>query len=109
MSKYDAIQRFNLCFQQLETEINALTDFLRQLKQLPSAVFELPEVSKEDEHDEITNVTVSPSYDLDALELSLKLMTNLFIYDNAPHVSSKRAIRLPGYSVLVSAILYLRM
>ncbi|WP_368903176.1 DNA replication terminus site-binding protein, partial [Proteus mirabilis] len=52
MSKYDAIQRFNLCFQQLETEINALTDFLRQLKQLPSAVFELPEVSKEDEHDE---------------------------------------------------------
>lgn len=96
MSKYDAIQRFNFCFQQLETEINALTDFLRQLKQLPSAVFELPEVSKEDEHDEITNVTVSPSYDLDALELSLKLMTNLFIYDNAPHVSSKRAIRLPG-------------
>ena len=55
MSKYDAIQRFNLCFQQLETEINALTDFLRQLKQLPSAVFELPEVSKVDEHDEITN------------------------------------------------------
>ena len=39
---------------------------------------------------------MSPSYDLDALELSLKLMTNLFIYDNAPHVSSKRAIRLPG-------------
>lgn len=39
---------------------------------------------------------MSPSYNEDARELTLKLMANLFIYDNAPHISSKRAIRLPG-------------
>lgn len=96
MSKYDLIEQFNLCFKQLEIEINSLTKKLKKLTLLPSAVFELPEVSKEEEHNEITHVTASPSYDEEALELALKLIANLFIYDNAPHISSKRAIRLPG-------------
>lgn len=96
MSRYDLIEQFNLCFQQLETEIKTLTDVLKNLTLLPSAVFELPEVSKEEEHDEIIRVTVSPCYDEEARDLTLKLIANLFIYDNAPHISSKRAIRLPG-------------
>ncbi|OAT39459.1 DNA replication terminus site-binding protein [Proteus myxofaciens] len=96
MNKYALIEQFNLCFNQLEIEISALSSALRELTLLPSCVFELPDVSKEEEHDEITRVTVSPSYNLDALELSLNLIANLFIYDNAPHISSKRAIRLPG-------------
>ncbi len=96
MSRYDLIEQFNLCFQQLETEIKALADVLKNLTLLPSAVFELPEVSKEEEHDEVVNVTVSPCYDEEARDLTLKLIANLFIYDNAPHISSKRAIRLPG-------------
>ncbi|MEZ2861510.1 DNA replication terminus site-binding protein [Proteus terrae] len=96
MSRYDLIEQFNLCFQQLENEIKTLTDVLRNLVLLPSAVFELPEVSKEEEHDEVVRVTVSPCYDEEARDLALKLMANLFIYDNAPHISSKRAIRLPG-------------
>lgn len=96
MSRYDLIEQFNLCFQQLETEIKTLTDVLKNLTLLPSAVFELPEVSKEEEHDEVVRVTVSPSYNEEARELTLKLIANLFIYDNAPHISSKRAIRLPG-------------
>lgn len=96
MSKYDFIEQFNLCFKQLETEINALIEKLKKLTLLPSAVFELPDITKEEEHDDVTRVTVSPSYNEDARELTLKLMANLFIYDNAPHISSKRAIRLPG-------------
>lgn len=96
MSRYDLIEQFNLCFQQLEAEIETLTDVLKNLTLLPSAVFELPEVSKEEEHDEVVRVTVSPCYDEEARDLTLKLITNLFIYDNAPHISSKRAIRLPG-------------
>ncbi|MCT8229996.1 DNA replication terminus site-binding protein [Proteus terrae] len=96
MSRYDLIEQFNLCFQQLEAEIKTLTDVLKNLTLLPSAVFELPEVSKEEEHDEVVRVTVSPCYDEEARDLTLKLITNLFIYDNAPHISSKRAIRLPG-------------
>ncbi|WP_109420281.1 DNA replication terminus site-binding protein [Proteus terrae] len=96
MSRYDLIEQFNLCFQQLETEIKTLTDVLKNLTLLPSAVFELPEVSKEEEHDEVIRVTVSPCYDEEARDLTLKLIANLFIYDNAPHISSKRAIRLPG-------------
>ncbi|SUC00586.1 DNA replication terminus site-binding protein [Proteus vulgaris] len=96
MNKYDLIEQFNLCFKQLELEINDLTEKLRKLALLPSAVFELPDVTKEEEHDDVMHVTVSPSYDDEALELTLKLMANLFIYDNAPHISSKRAIRLPG-------------
>lgn len=96
MNRYDLIEQFNLCFQQLEIEIKKLTDVLKNLTLLPSAVFELPEVSKEEEHDEVVRVTVSPCYDDEARDLTLKLMANLFIYDNAPHISSKRAIRLPG-------------
>ena len=96
MNKYDLIEQFNHCFKLLETEIEALSASLRTLTLLPSAVFELPDVSKEEEHDEIAYVTVSPSYNEDALNLTLKLIANLFIYDNAPHISSKRAIRLPG-------------
>ncbi|MCX2587075.1 MULTISPECIES: DNA replication terminus site-binding protein [Proteus] len=96
MNKYDLIEQFNRCFKLLETEIEALSTSLRKLTLLPSAVFELPDVSKEEEHDEIAYVTVSPSYNEDALNLTLKLIANLFIYDNAPHISSKRAIRLPG-------------
>ncbi|MBG3078793.1 DNA replication terminus site-binding protein [Proteus mirabilis] len=96
MNKYDLIEQFNLCFKQLELEINNLTEKLRKLTLLPSAVFELPDVTKEEEHDDVIRVTVSPNYNEEALELTLKLMANLFIYDNAPHISSKRAIRLPG-------------
>ncbi|UDN37814.1 DNA replication terminus site-binding protein [Proteus sp. NMG38-2] len=96
MSKYDLIEQFNLCFKQLENEINTLTEKLQKLTLLPSAVFELPDVTKEEEHDDVIHVTVSPSYDERAREIALKLMANLFIYDNAPHISSKRAIRLPG-------------
>ncbi|MBG2710631.1 DNA replication terminus site-binding protein [Proteus vulgaris] len=96
MNRYDLIEQFNLCFQQLEIEIKKLTDVLKNLTLLPSAVFELPEVSKEEEHDEVVRVTVSPCYNEEARDLTLKLMANLFIYDNAPHISSKRAIRLPG-------------
>ncbi|WP_109400396.1 DNA replication terminus site-binding protein [Proteus sp. TJ1640] len=96
MNKYDLIEQFNRCFKLLETEIEALSTSLRKLTLLPSAVFELPDVSKEEEHDEVAYVTVSPSYNEDALNLTLKLIANLFIYDNAPHISSKRAIRLPG-------------
>ncbi|MEZ2683723.1 DNA replication terminus site-binding protein [Proteus vulgaris] len=96
MNKYDLIEQFNLCFKQLEFEINNLTEKMRKLTLLPSAVFELPDVTKEEEHDDVICVTVSPSYNEEALELTLKLMANLFIYDNAPHISSKRAIRLPG-------------
>ncbi|MCT8247766.1 DNA replication terminus site-binding protein [Proteus vulgaris] len=96
MNKYDLIEQFNHCFKLLETEIEALSASLRTLTLLPSAVFELPDVSKEEEHDEVDYVTVSPSYNEDALALTLKLIANLFIYDNAPHISSKRAIRLPG-------------
>ncbi|GLX62827.1 DNA replication terminus site-binding protein [Proteus vulgaris] len=96
MNRYDLIEQFNLCFQQLEIEIKKLTDVLKNLALLPSAVFELPEVSKEEEHDEVVRVTVSPCYNEEARDLTLKLMANLFIYDNAPHISSKRAIRLPG-------------
>ncbi|WP_311751820.1 DNA replication terminus site-binding protein [Proteus columbae] len=96
MNRYDLIEQFNLCFQQLEVEIKKLTDVLKNLTLLPSAVFELPEVSKEEEHDEVVRVTVSPCYNEEARDLTLKLMANLFIYDNAPHISSKRAIRLPG-------------
>lgn len=96
MNRYDLIEQFNLCFQQLEIEIKKLTDVLKNLALLPSAVFELPEVSKEEEHDEVIRVTVSPCYNEEARDLTLKLMANLFIYDNAPHISSKRAIRLPG-------------
>ncbi|CRL62473.1 DNA replication terminus site-binding protein [Proteus penneri] len=96
MNKYDLIEQFNRCFKLLETEIGALSTSLRKLTLLPSAVFELPDVSKEEEHDDVAYVTVSPSYNEDALNLTLKLIANLFIYDNAPHISSKRAIRLPG-------------
>nr|WP_202608977.1 MULTISPECIES: DNA replication terminus site-binding protein [unclassified Proteus (in: enterobacteria)] len=96
VNKYDLIEQFNRCFKLLETEIEALSTSLRKLTLLPSAVFELPDVSKEEEHDEVAYVTVSPSYNEDALNLTLKLIANLFIYDNAPHISSKRAIRLPG-------------
>ena len=96
MSKYDLIAQFNDCFKQLEDEINNLNQHLKTLSLLSSAVFELPDVSKDEEHDEVTQITVSPSYDEQALELALKLIANLFIYDNAPHISSKRAVRLPG-------------
>lgn len=96
MNKYDLIEQFNACFKQLETEIEVLATSLKTLTLLPSAVFELPDVSKEEEHDEVVRVTVSPSYNEDARDLTLKLISNLFIYDNAPHISSKRAIRLPG-------------
>lgn len=96
MNKYDLIAQFNDCFKQLEADIEMLSTLLKTLTLLPSAVFELPDVSKEEEHDEVVRVTVSPCYDEEARDLTLKLIANLFIYDNAPHISSKRAIRLPG-------------
>ncbi|MEQ4923463.1 DNA replication terminus site-binding protein [Proteus hauseri] len=96
MSKYDLIAQFNSCFKHLEDEIDNLNQQLKSLTLLSSAVFELPDVSKDEEHDEVSQITVSPSYDKQALELALKLIANLFIYDNAPHISSKRAVRLPG-------------
>lgn len=96
MNKYDSIEQFNACFKALEEELITFSQVLQQLPLLSSAVFELPDIPKEEEHDEVKKVTVSPSYNQDALQATLKVITKLFIYDNAPHISSKRAIRLPG-------------
>lgn len=101
------IDRMNVCFHQLEQGLMEIDAVLKSLTPLQANVFQLPDIEKGKEHDEVTHISVIPCSGESAFDAGLQHFRRLFIHHHAQHISSKAAVRLPGvlcYSATYSQV-----
>ncbi len=96
MNKYDAIDKLNNVFSELEQHIKEFCSQLQQTDLLSAAVFSLPEIEKGNENAPISQIEVTPYQDEEALALGLQHFQRLFMHHNEHKTSTKSAVRLPG-------------
>lgn len=96
MSANHVIDRMNVCFHQLEQGLIEIDAVLKSLTPLQANVFQLPDIEKGKEHDEVTHISVIPCSGETAFDAGLQHFRRLFIHHHAQHISSKAAVRLPG-------------
>lgn len=96
MSANHVIDRMNVCFHQLEQGLIEIDAVLKSLTPLQANVFQLPDIEKGKEHDEVTYISVIPCSGEAAFDAGLQHFRRLFIHHHAQHISSKAAVRLPG-------------
>ncbi|PHM47888.1 DNA replication terminus site-binding protein [Xenorhabdus miraniensis] len=96
MNKYLSIESLTSCFKKQEKKLSELIALLMNYPLIDARVFELPQIEKGEEHEQITEITVNPLQGNDALNLGLRFYQKLFIHHNNPNISSKAASRLPG-------------
>lgn len=107
MSANHVIDRMNVCFHQLEQGLIEIDTVLKSLTPLQANVFQLPDIEKGKEHDEVTYISVIPCSGEAAFDAGLQHFRRLFIHHHAQHISSKAAVRLPGvlcYSATYSQV-----
>ncbi|KHS47469.1 MULTISPECIES: DNA replication terminus site-binding protein [Hafnia] len=107
MSANHVIDRMNVCFHQLEQGLIEIDAVLKSLTPLQANVFQLPDIEKGKEHDELTYISVIPCSGEAAFDAGLQHFRRLFIHHHAQHISSKAAVRLPGvlcYSATYSQV-----
>ena len=107
MSANHVIDRMNVCFHQLEQGLMEIDAVLKSLTPLQANVFQLPDIEKGQEHDEVTHISVIPCSGESAFDAGLQHFRRLFIHHHAQHISSKAAVRLPGvlcYSATYSQV-----
>lgn len=107
MSANHVIDRMNVCFHQLEQGLIEIDTVLKSLTPLQANVFQLPDIEKGKEHDEVTYISVIPCSGETAFDAGLQHFRRLFIHHHAQHISSKAAVRLPGvlcYSATYSQV-----
>lgn len=107
MSANHVIDRMNVCFHQLEQGLMEIDAVLKSLTPLQANVFQLPDIEKGKEHDEVTHISVIPCSGKSAFDAGLQHFRRLFIHHHAQHISSKAAVRLPGvlcYSATYSQV-----
>ena len=107
MSANHVIDRMNVCFHQLEQGLIEIDAVLKSLTPLQADVFQLPDIEKGKEHDEVTHISVIPCSGEAAFDAGLQHFRRLFIHHHAQHISSKAAVRLPGvlcYSATYSQV-----
>ncbi|EJA4670121.1 DNA replication terminus site-binding protein [Escherichia coli] len=107
MSANHVIDRMNVCFHQLEQGLIEIDAVLKSLTPLQANVFQLPDIEKGKEHDEVTYISVIPCSGETAFDAGLQHFRRLFIHHHAQHISSKAAVRLPGvlcYSATYSQV-----
>ncbi|MBU2671207.1 MAG: DNA replication terminus site-binding protein [Hafnia sp.] len=107
MSANHVIDRMNVCFHQLEQGLIEIDAVLKSLTPLQANVFQLPDIEKGKEHDEVTYISVIPCSGEAAFDAGLQHFRRLFIHHHAQHISSKAAVRLPGvlcYSATYSQV-----
>ena len=107
MSANHVIDRMNVCFHQLEQGLIEIDAVLKSLTPLQANVFQLPDIEKGKEHDELTYISVIPCAGEAAFDAGLQHFRRLFIHHHAQHISSKAAVRLPGvlcYSATYSQV-----
>lgn len=107
MSANHVIDRMNVCFHLLEQGLIEIDAVLKSLTPLQANVFQLPDIEKGKEHDELTYISVIPCSGEAAFDAGLQHFRRLFIHHHAQHISSKAAVRLPGvlcYSATYSQV-----
>ncbi|AYA40185.1 DNA replication terminus site-binding protein [Xenorhabdus nematophila] len=96
MNKYLSIESLTTCFKKQEEKLSELIGLLVNYPLIDARIFELPQIEKGEEHDQITEIQVNPLEGNEALNLGLHFYQKLFIHHNNPNISSKSASRLPG-------------
>ncbi|SFU89316.1 DNA replication terminus site-binding protein [Xenorhabdus koppenhoeferi] len=96
MNKYLSIESLTSCFKRQEEKLSEMIGLLIDYPLIDARVFELPQIEKGEEHEQITEIQVNPLKDNEALNLGLRFYQKLFIHHNNPNISSKAASRLPG-------------
>ena len=71
MASYDLIERLTTTFRQIERELAELKSELSACRLLAGRVFELPEVTKEAEHEPLTTIQVKQHVGKRAAERAL--------------------------------------
>ncbi|WP_338563435.1 DNA replication terminus site-binding protein [Erwinia sp. E_sp_B04_7] len=94
--RYDAVENLHRCVTDLQTALSALTQGLPSLRLLMARIFELPAIHKGQEHDPLTEITVTQHLAKPALNLALAHYGRLFIQHQSESLSTKAAVRLPG-------------
>ncbi|QTL38251.1 DNA replication terminus site-binding protein [Xenorhabdus budapestensis] len=96
MNKYLSIESLTSCFKKQEEKLAELIELLMKYPLIDARVFQLPQIEKGEEHEQITEINVNPLQGNEALSLGLSFYQKLFIHHNHPNISSKAASRLPG-------------
>ncbi|WP_340622378.1 DNA replication terminus site-binding protein [Xenorhabdus siamensis] len=96
MNKYLSIESLTSCFRKQEEKLAELIELLMKYPLIDAQVFQLPQIEKGEEHEQITDIDVNPLQGNEALHLGLRFYQKLFIHHNHPNISSKAASRLPG-------------
>ena len=96
MTSLDLISRLNQSFNQMQARISDLQLLLGDFRLLTGRVFELPEVAKGQEDDNVSVIPVVQHVGIAALNNGLNHFSRMFIYHQKQDTSAKAAIRLPG-------------